>query len=277
MIPSKAAERNGSANPKSTGRLLPLLLPDHALRLADLPCSLDVRANLAQQVVKVGEGSGRTQARQEIEFHGAAVEVAGEADEMGFDLADLLAEGRVRADVAGGRPGPRLRLRSGNEDSGGIDAVERDQGIDAVDVDRRNAQPRAPTCAVGHNAPDAVRAAEKSRGLLDLALVQRLADSRRRDELAMVANRLDHLEFDAGPGTPAAEDFHIALPIVAECEVRSLNHAPRGELALDHAVEELAGGQVEQPASRPEGGHFGRPGFLEQGDFSLGPYQGDGS
>ena len=67
--------------------------------------------------------------RQEIEFHGAAVEIAGEADEMGFDLADLLAEGRVRADVAGGRPGPRLRLLSESEDSGGINAVERDQGI----------------------------------------------------------------------------------------------------------------------------------------------------
>ena len=93
----------------------------------------------------------------------------------------------------------------------------------------------------------------------------------------MVANRLDHLEFDAGRGTPAAEDFHIALPIMAEREVRSLNHAPRGELAPDHAVEELAGGQVEQPASRPKGGDFVGPGFLEQGDFSLGPYQGDGS
>src|SRR5271157_6399018 len=145
---------------------------------ADLPSSFDVGANLAQQVVKVGEGPGRTQARQEIEFHGAAVEIAGESNKVGFDLADLLAEGRVRADVAGGRPGPRLLLRSGNEDSGGIDAVEREQGIDAVEIDGRNAQPGAPTCAVGHNAPDAVRAAEKSRGLLDLALVQRLADSR---------------------------------------------------------------------------------------------------
>ena len=93
----------------------------------------------------------------------------------------------------------------------------------------------------------------------------------------MVADRLDDLEFDPGRGTPAAEDFHIALPIMAECEVRSLDHAPRGDLAADHAVEELAGGQVEQPAPRPEDGHFGRPGFLEQGDFSLGPYQGDGS
>src|SRR5271157_4223037 len=65
----------------------------------------------------------------------------------------------------------------------------------------------------------------------------------------MVADRLDHLEFDAGPGTPGAEDFHIALPIMAEREVRSLNHAPRGELATDHPVEELAGGQVQQPAT----------------------------
>src|SRR5271157_634768 len=93
----------------------------------------------------------------------------------------------------------------------------------------------------------------------------------------MVADRLDHLEFDAGPGTPAAEDFHIALPIMAEREVRSLNHAPRGELATDHPVEELAGGQVEQPTTRPEDGDFGRPGFLKEGDFSLGQYQGDGS
>jgi hypothetical protein len=35
----------------------------------------------------------------------AAVEIAVEADEMRFDLAGLLTEGRVGADVAGGRPG----------------------------------------------------------------------------------------------------------------------------------------------------------------------------
>ena len=44
---------------------------------------------------------GRTQPLQEIELHKAAVQIAFEADQVGFHLVDLFAEGWVRADVAG--------------------------------------------------------------------------------------------------------------------------------------------------------------------------------
>ena len=81
---------------------------------AHLPRSLDVRPDLREQVVDAREGPGRPQPGQEVQLDHAVVEVAVEAEEMGLDLADLLAEGRVRADVAGGRPARRgwARLRS---------------------------------------------------------------------------------------------------------------------------------------------------------------------
>ena len=74
---------------------------------ADLPRPRDVRPDLGEQVVEAGELAGRAEPGQEVELDGPAVEVAVEVDEVGLDLADLLAEGGVRADVAWprGRPG----------------------------------------------------------------------------------------------------------------------------------------------------------------------------
>ena len=74
---------------------------------ANPTCRFDIGPDLCQQVVDTREGAGGPEAGQEIELDHAAVEIAAKVDEMGFDLADLLAESRVRADVAGGRPSRR--------------------------------------------------------------------------------------------------------------------------------------------------------------------------
>src|SRR5881227_1128421 len=106
--------------------------------LAYLSRPLDIGADLRQEVVEAGEGPDGAEPGEEVELDGAAVEVALEADQVRLDLADLLAEGRVRADVAGGCPLARpARLLARDERSRGIDAVGGDERVDAVEVDRR--------------------------------------------------------------------------------------------------------------------------------------------
>ena len=71
---------------------------------ANPTCRFDIGPDLCQQVVDTREGARGPEASEEIKLDHAVVEVAAKVQEMGLDLADLLAESRVRADVAGRGP-----------------------------------------------------------------------------------------------------------------------------------------------------------------------------
>ena len=160
------------------------LRPRFGSSLANLSRPLDIRADLRQQVVEAGEGPGGAEPGEEVELDGAAVEVAVEADEVGLDLADLLAEGRVRADVAGGRPLARLaRPIARDEGPRGVDAVGGDERVDAVEVDRRDADARTPPGAVGDDSADPVGAA-RGNALASSTLPSRIASRIRVDEIS---------------------------------------------------------------------------------------------
>ena len=46
------------------------------------------------------------------------------------------------------------------------------------------------------------------------------------------------------------------------------------ELAADHAIEELAGRELEQPGPGPENAHLGGAGLVKQRDLALRPDEG---
>src|SRR5260370_38150543 len=98
---------------------------------------------------------------QEIELDGVFVELATEIDQVGLDLADLLAERDVGANVASAGQGGSFAV---NEGVCGVDAVGRDQGIDAVEIRGRKPEPRASTCAMGDHAANPVGAPEQPLG-----------------------------------------------------------------------------------------------------------------
>ena len=101
------------------------------------------------------------------------------------------------------------------------------------------------------------------------------ADPRRGDELAVDERPLDDLERDPGCLAPVAEDLHVAPAVVAEGEVRALHHPQRAELLDDHAVEEGAGGQVQQPRTGAEDADLGDTRLPQQLDLALGPDERD--
>ena len=110
------------------------LLPTRILR--DRPGLLHVGADLVQEVVDAVELARGTQMLEKVDLQGHTVEVALVADEVGFDLAGLPAEGGVRADVEGGGVGA-LTVDPGVS---GINAVGGELGVAAVEVGGREAQ-----------------------------------------------------------------------------------------------------------------------------------------
>ena len=176
---------------------------------AGFPGLLDVEPDLAEQVVEAGEPAGGAEASEDVELDRLAVEVALEVDEVGLDLADLLAEGRVGADVAGGGDGRALAVDEGED---GVDAVGGDDGVDAVEVGGREAEPGASTGAVGDEASDPVGAAEQAGGLVGRAFGQGLADPGRGDDLAVDLGGGRDLEVEPGLGAPRAEQARRRRP-----------------------------------------------------------------
>ena len=97
-----------------------------------------------------------------------------------------------------------------DEGQDGVDAVVGDDGVDPVEVGRRDADARPPAGAVGDEAADPVGSAEEPGGLGGLALGQGPADPGRGDDPAVVLGRGGDLEVEPGLGAPGAEERGVA-------------------------------------------------------------------
>ena len=80
-----------------------------------------------------------------------------------------------------------------------------------------------------------------ARASSDLARRHQRADPRTGDDLAVDLDRLGHLERHVRLGAELPQDLDVARAVVAEEEVRPLDHRPGRQPVADDAVEELAG------------------------------------
>src|SRR5690348_6537537 len=103
-----------------------------------------------KELIPTGEPASVAEPFQEIQLDPTIVEVAREADQVGLDLAGLLAERRVGPDVAGDRIGSSAAVHEG---PGGVDAVGRDEGVDGDEVGGGESQAGAPARPASHDAP----------------------------------------------------------------------------------------------------------------------------
>ncbi len=113
--------------------------PAFLSNLADGAGPLDVGADLRQQVVETGELAGGADLLEDVELDRPPVEIAVEVEHVGLDLADLLAEGDVGSNVAGGGQGRFFAVEQGVR---GVDAVGGDQRVDPFKVGGREAESR---------------------------------------------------------------------------------------------------------------------------------------
>ena len=144
---------------------------------------------------------------------------------MGFDLANLLAEGRVRADVAGDRPGGADPVDRG---ASGVDPVDGDHGVDLVEVGRRPADPGASAGPVSHNAPKSGGAGRGVRAAASAAspVGEGPADPRVDDTIRPVDLAGPQATSKSRPAS-AHQDRRIsgvAPPVAAEPERRPFDH-----------------------------------------------------
>ena len=163
-----------------------------------------------------------------------------------------------------------------NDGEDGVDAIGGDDGVDGVEVGGRDADSRPSAGPVGDDPSNPVGVPEQQGGLGGLSLGEGLANSRRGDDPAVELGGRGDLELEAGLGAPGTEELGVSPSVPAEAEGRPFDHPPGPQLAQDHAVEELAGGQAEEPGAGPEDADLGRPGGLHQFDSPLHPGQGRG-
>lgn len=124
---------------------------------ADFASLVDVALDLTEQIVEPGEFSGWPKSLENFEFDRLTVKIALEINQMGLDLADLFAERRVRADVAGGGDRRRMTVDPGQDS---VDAIGGNHSIDLVEIRCRHADPGPSTRPVRDESANPVRMAQ---------------------------------------------------------------------------------------------------------------------
>src|SRR5262245_14419356 len=138
----------------------------------------NVGAELRRQLCGAGEAPGIAQTVEQIDRQSLFIQLALKADEMGFDFADLLAEGWIGADVEGSCPGLSRQSRACR-----VDAVARNERADVREIGGGKAEGLAAVFALGDGAADLVRPAEQLGCGANPSLLQLSAHTAARDGL----------------------------------------------------------------------------------------------
>src|SRR5262249_23545222 len=108
--------------------------------------SLDnIGVNLRYQLITTGELSGRADSVDEVKLDLSAVQIAGEAHQVGFDLPGKVAERWIRPDIACGVP---RAIDIFDPCKPRVDAFGGDERIDASQIDCGKANRRPSACSL---------------------------------------------------------------------------------------------------------------------------------
>jgi hypothetical protein len=172
------------------------------------------------------------------------VEIAGEAEEMGFDLSDVLAEGGHGSDADGG--GISFGVDGA---AAGVDAVGGDLLVVALEVGGGDAELAAAREAFADGSGEKVRTAEADGGVADAAEAQEESDERAADvdDLQIEqrnADGFDDVERDGGIGGPFTERVDGAGSAFAEAEGCAFDEMGGADIVAED-FPELSGLEVE--------------------------------
>src|SRR5260370_20612556 len=202
----------------------------------DRACPRRIGSDLRLERLEAGEFLLRPDVVDEGDAEMAAIEIAGESEEMDLEREIAAAEGRAHAEI-GDAVVPAVAAADGGAHR--IDAAGGAQVIGELDMGGRDADRAAAPIALLDPAIDLPGAGEERRRIARPAFDEKMADARRRVNFAIALHRLDDGDAEAESLAHPAQQRRIAAAAVAEDEVVTDDGLANAEPGDKHVAHEI--------------------------------------